>query len=135
MSDNSLGVYDDGDREVLESNQRVRLALIKKITSDGEKLPEDKADKVFVLGLLKDTDAQIFNKAKVKIAKNDSETAQDLAQATAEIIKRVQRPVRAPRPINEAQLVEPEGTKFRPPAPGETDIGLLPLTLDDIVEK
>lgn len=128
----SIDVSDE-DLMILETTRRVRTKLIDKLTNGGEKLPDDKSDKALLVALMDGADKQVFTKAKIKAAEGANEALGSLTELATKVLLSRKHKVRAPRPYNE--LTEPEGVSFRPPAPGETDIGLKPLTLADIQEK
>lgn len=121
------------DLMILETTRRVRTNLIKKLTLNGEKIPEDKSDKAFLVALMDGADKQVFTKAKIKAAEGGTDAINNLTDLATKVLLNRRHLVRAPRPYE--ALTEPEGVTFRPPAPGETDIGLKPLTLADIQEK
>lgn len=125
------GAYEAEDLLALQTSARVRACLINKLTANGTKIPEDKSDKVFLLGLMDGADKQVFNKVKVKQVDKANETAALTGGEIAAILRQVTAPVRRPRAAN---LTEPEGVVFRPLVPGEIEIGCIPLKPEDVAE-
>jgi len=113
--------------EVLDV-QNVRKALIRELTVDG-KPPAHTSDKVLLLGLLDGADRSVFTRAKLKADRMKDENTQSVLKVTAELLRSINTRTYRPN-ANMGDRILPESVVEREFVPGELDIGIEPISLE-----
>ena len=128
----SDGAFTSDDIATLNETRRLRKQLNGQLTQGG-KLPEDKSDKILLTNLINGLDAEVLSRARVKVAAKTEEAMTDVRNLVAQALLRhnTARPVQ----VTHKDLEPPTHVSFRETVPGETDIGFINLTIEDIEEK
>lgn len=126
------GVFTAEDLAILNENRRLRRSLIGCLTN-GNKIPEDKADKAMLIQLINGMDAEVISRTRVKVAAKSEEALTDVRNLVAQAL--LQHNTRHITPIALSDLEPPSHIKGKELVFGETEIGTINLTMDDIEEK
>jgi len=124
-------VFNSEDTSILLNNRRIRTMMLTSLIKDG-KPPVTNEDQKLALALMKDLDGEVLTRAKIKVA---SKTEQGLTNLTTLVGKALAsyRPAEhVPVASDKRQL--PGSIKPSNVVPGEMDVGMLPLTIEDITQ-
>lgn len=124
-------LFNRTDLDILAENRALRKALIGQLAPKG-RLPMDKSDKTMLLALMNGLDSEVLTRARIKVAAKTEESVNDIRAMVSHALLNCSIP-RA-KPFSEADLKEPDHIKFKPPVPGQMDIGVKNLTMQDIEE-
>lgn len=124
-------LFNEEDHDILKNNRRVRTMLLNALVKDGE-IPKDTEAQKMALAIMKDLDAEVLTRAKIKVASKTEQGITNLASLVGKALSSY-RPG-TPLPITTEQRRLPDAIRPSNIVPGEMDIGMLPLTLDDVQE-
>lgn len=125
------GVFSPEDKRVLDENRQLRRRLISLLT-EGDKLPEDKSDKAMLINLMNGLDSEIIGRTRLKVAAKADQNTTNLTSLVAQALMQY-------RPDQHEELLPrvlelPSELKIDDMVPGETDIGNIVISIDEVSE-
>lgn len=125
------GVFSPEDKRVLDENRQLRRRLISLLT-DGDKLPEDKSEKAMLINLMNGLDSEIIGRTRLKVAAKADQNTTNLTSLVAQALMQY-------RPDQHEELLPrvlelPSELKIDDMVPGETDIGNIVISIDEVSE-
>ena len=126
------GVFSPDDLAVLNENRRLRKMLIGQLIQ-GNKIPDDKADKTLLVNLLNGMDAEVISRARVKVAAKTEAAMTDVRHLVAQAL--IQHNSRSVTRLTARDFEPPSHIGQRETVPGELEVGVINLTMDDIEEN
>lgn len=135
MTENSQENDDDlfsaDDKSILEQNNAIRKKMLAELCKSTG-IPVGEEDRKLALTLMKDLDASIYTRARVAVARG---TEKGITNLTAVVGKALlsYHPDHVPA-APAASRVLPKTIEVTDLVPGEMDIGLLPLKVEDLVD-
>ena len=131
-AEKSDGVFTSEDLAILSENRRLRQSLIRSLTN-GSTIPVDKADKAMLVQLINGTDSEIIARTRVKVAAKTEEAMTDVRNLVAQAL--LQHNGRHMKAISASDLEPPSHNQPKALVHGETEIGTINLTMNDIEEN
>lgn len=122
-------IQDQEDSRLLNKIQKTREQIMDHLVKGG--IPTDRNDREFLLQAMNSASSTILNKAKIK---SDAAAAQNQAAAAKTIAEVLLKYKPGKSDATNNNLPELEMGNFST-NPGETDIGALPVTYDEIMNK
>lgn len=125
------GVFSPEDKRVLDENRQLRRRLISLLT-EGDKLPEDKSDKAMLINLMNGLDSEIIGRTRLKVAAKADQNTTNLTSLVAQALMQY-------RPDQHEEILPrvlelPSELKIDDMVPGETDIGNIVISIDEVTE-
>jgi len=125
------GVFSPEDKRVLDENRQLRRRLISLLT-EGDKLPEDKSDKAMLINLMNGLDSEIIGRTRLKVAAKADQNTTNLTSLVAQALMQY-------RPDQHEEILPrvlelPSELKIDDMVPGETDIGNIVISIDEVSE-
>ena len=125
------GVFSPEDKRVLDENRQLRRRLISLLT-DGDKLPDDKSDKAMLINLMNGLDSEIIGRTRLKVAAKADQNTTNLTSLVAQALMQY-------RPDQHEEILPrvlelPSELKIDDMVPGETDIGNIVISIDEVSE-
>lgn len=125
------GVFSPEDKRVLDENRQLRRRLISLLT-EGDKLPEDKSDKAMLINLMNGLDSEIIGRTRLKVAAKADQNTTNLTSLVAQALMQY-RPDQHEESLPRV-LELPSELKIDDMVPGETDIGNIVISIDEVTE-
>jgi hypothetical protein len=131
------------DDERIAYTQDMRKRLVDKMTDNGEKMPEEKGDRMVLLQALADIDRSALGNKRIVAAKKDGDDNRNIALIIAQMAQtKYQTPTGSPFEGNviEGEFREvPQLDDHTLPdlklVPGETDIGISTRSFDEFMKE
>lgn len=125
------GVFSPEDKRVLDENRQLRRKLISLLT-EGDKLPEDKSEKAMLINLMNGLDSEIIGRTRLKVAAKADQNTTNLTSLVAQALMQY-------RPDQHEELLPrvlelPSELMIDDIVPGETDIGNIVISIDEVSE-
>lgn len=125
------GVFSSDDKRVLDENRKLRRKLISLLT-DGDKLPDDKSEKAMLINLMNGLDNEIISRTRLKVAAKADQNTTNLTSLVAQALMQY-RPDQHEESLPRV-LELPSELKTDDMVPGETDIGNIVISIDEVSE-
>lgn len=128
------GVFEYKDLDILERTNQIRLSAIEALVPPGTPIPSEKADKSFLIQLLRDTDSQVISKARTRVTAKVEQGAADSRALTAQLL--LAHRVEVPPSRRRDKAVEmPKNIPLDNEVPGERDMGVIVIDREAFMEK
>lgn len=122
-------IFNAEDNQILRSNRDLRRKMIALIMPE-DKLPAEKEKLSALMSLMKDLDNEVLTRARIKVAVKSEENATNLNAMVCKAL--LQHKVGANGPAAASQRVLPSHLQITDIVPGEMDIGVIGVTMEEL---
>lgn len=130
----SHDLFSEQDTLDINYTNQVRKDLVKKLVKEAIVVPEDKSDKIMLLGLLDGIDRNILSRAKIKVDKKSADNSSAVADMVSQALGLIPTQQLSKNPDIQSPTL-PDDIPLPALVEGETTIGNYPIEIDAFMQQ
>jgi len=127
-------LFSEQDTLDINYTNSVRKDLVKKLIKDTIVVPEDKSDKIMLLGLLDGIDRNILSRAKIKVDKKAADNSGAVADMVSQALSLIPNNILNKNPDIQAPVLT-DDIPLPVLVEGETTVGNYPISIDEFMQQ